>query len=408
MILAVPPRPASFARRLLLLASLAATRALSADPAPPAAAKPFVLYMGTDFAIEHHKAYLPVLDVQGRAFVVKNKGRELLVPMVGGQVNLKIEQALKLASHSATLAGLKTDRCYTPGNDPYLKFNNSAGGGASLASLDNANANQNAAAHGYAVISNNPYAPASEVAASLSRLNAANAAQSSAMDTAQFGTMDNMGEKAMDLQEAIAQKLFDAIEVSFEVSSPEFLEKPYVVLIVRYHEKDAAPGSGSNWIYAKALNSIGASPTKIYLRQGGLPPGYEIEECQVRLYNQGREIATNIAPKRVELSRDEAFQYLKIAYLRRHKDSTLPPTPALGRPDRLTMAQLAPARRTQTFYVQVDQEGRPGLAFTDEACTAPVEADDAALIANVRFYPALEAGKATAGIARLHFEDLTL
>ena len=73
-------------------------------------AKPYTLYMGTDFAVEKGKDFLPVRDVKGKSFVVRTKKGDVLVPMAGGKVNLKIEQTLRITSiqTTATVAKLLT------------------------------------------------------------------------------------------------------------------------------------------------------------------------------------------------------------------------------------------------------------------------------------------------------------
>src|SRR5688572_10731458 len=65
---------------------------------------PYTLYMGTDFAVQQGKDFLPVRDVKGKSFVVRTKKGDVLVPMTAGKVNLKIEQTLRVASKTATVA----------------------------------------------------------------------------------------------------------------------------------------------------------------------------------------------------------------------------------------------------------------------------------------------------------------
>jgi len=204
------------------------------------------------------------------------------------------------------------------------------------------------------------------------------------------------------------QELFDAVEVRFEVASSSFLEKPYVVVITRFHAREDKPGVARNAVYAKALESIGTKPTKVELLHGGFPLGFEIEELQVHLYNDGREIPTDVSQKRVPLSRDEAFEYLKIDYFRGHKADTVPATPAVGRPDRQELARLGPKLADAVYYVKVDREGRPGGVFADEECSQPADTAAAALAGAVRYYPALENGKTVDGVAHLVLSHLEL
>jgi len=229
--------------------------------------------------------------------------------------------------------------------------------------------------------------------------------QAEAMMSSDLGDVGGSRGRA---ESDLAKKLFDAVEIRFEVSSKVFLEKPYLVVITQFHEKDAKPGMIRNGVFAKALESIGSHPTKIDVVHGGFPPGFELDELQVHLYNEGKEIPTDVAQKRVPLSREEAFEYLKIDYFRGHKNSTLPATPAVGRPDRLTLARLTPNQLKATYFVKVIKNGRPGGVFADEECTQPADEAVAALFASARFYPALADGKAVDSVARAVLTDFDL
>jgi hypothetical protein len=133
-----------------------------------------------------------------------------------------------------------------------------------------------------------------------------------------------------------------------------------------------------------------------------------VEESQVRLYNNGQEIATNIAPRRVALDRDEAFEYMLIDHLSRHKGATLEATPAMGRLNEGTKSRLNIEQLKHVYFVKVSPEGRAVAAFRDPACSQPVDDTVADVIGNVRFYPALDKGKATEGVARLAFHQLAI
>jgi hypothetical protein len=160
-------------------------------------------------------------------------------------------------------------------------------------------------------------------------------------------------------------------------------------------------------IYARALEAIGSRPQKIHILQGGLPHGYELVSYQVHLYNLGQEVATDVVPERVSLTREEAFEYVKADYLGTHKGATLPSTPAMGKLGLETKAELTPAQLGGTYFVKVNKDGKPEEAFLDEACSQPVDGVVATVVKYVRFFPALEKGKSVDGVARLRFSYLT-
>ena len=150
------------------------------------------------------------------------------------------------------------------------------------------------------------------------------------------------------------------MEVTFEVSAEQPLASPYVVILAQYHELNAPPGTSRNWIYAKALEPIDSKPRKVRILQGGFPRGFELEKFQVHLYNRGQELATNVADKRVPLTRDEAFQYMLIDYVSSHKGASLPATPAMVKLPADFRTRLAGGQLAQIFFVKVSKDGLPG------------------------------------------------
>jgi len=408
----------------LLLAVARAAPALPATPPSPAGAeaKPYVLFMRTDVSVERNKKLYPLKDVSGRTFIISVKGQPVAVPMVGESHKIEFQHALTLARASATLTGLESGRAYTPGRDPRMKRQHDAvlaeaviGDNASLAEGQFISAmNKN-----YASINSDARdaygTPIMGVATTAAAIDA-NAAAAAATAFQAQGQMENLrqsnvtsgGFARLAAENDLAQELFDAVEVRFEVSSPVYLEKPYVVVITRFHARDDKLGVARNAVYAKALDTIGSKPTKIELLHGGFPLGFEIEDLQVHLYNEGKEIPTDIAQKRVPLTRDEAFEYLKIEYGSAHKGETLTATPALGRPDKEQRLQLTPNQLKATYYVKVSKDGLPLSTFFDEECTQPVDDAIGALARNVRCYPAMDKGKPVEGTARLSLLELAL
>ncbi|HVZ64529.1 MAG TPA: hypothetical protein VG936_08150 [Lacunisphaera sp.] len=409
---------------LLLMPALAIAAPAPVARTDPAEAKPYVLYMRTDLSVEQHNKLYPIKDVSGRDFIVSIDGRQVNVPTVGAGHRIEFGHALTLARASASLTDLVAERAYTPGADPRMQRERSAmtadaviGDNASLATgkfivAENKN---------FVALNTEDKDPITLAPVPLgSQQSADNLRDLGIADAAQA---DQLSNQAADLQRSnvtsgafgrlaadndMRQELFDAVSIRFTVSSENYLEKPYLVVITRFHTPDDKPGQARNAVYARALNPIGGKLTKIDVLQGGMPRGFEIEEAQVHLYNDGREIPTEVSPKRVPLSRDEAFEYLKIEYLAAHKGDTLTATAALGRPTKDQRLLLTPNQWKDFYYAKVSEDGVPVGTFTDEACTQPAEGPVGELAKNVRYYPALDKGRRVAGTARLRFAELPL
>ena len=386
----------------MVLASLSSGAPAGAE----AEARTHTLFMGADFDVQSNKVFHRVQDVSGGSFVIKVNGEEVLVPMNQAPVEFRIQQSLKLTENSATIGDLKGERAYSPANDPVKKFVREQPGGASHLQSSQAAMGSTMAQRDLGIAKSSG-SPANIVAQVQQQANSVSASYSSAL-SAEGSDFNNVGSYSAKLQEELAKKLFDAMDVTFEVASPQPLNSPYVVIVAQYRERDERPGIAHNWIYARTLEPIDSKPRKVRLLQGGLPPGFELLNFKLHLYDRGQELATNVADKRVPLTRDEAFLYLKIDYVSSHKEATLPPTAAMGKLPADLRSRLTSAQFAHTFFVKVSKDGLPGEVFLDEACAQ--KADDSYLLSvirDIRFNPALDKRRAVDGVARLNFDSLT-
>ena len=396
---------------------------LSLAPAPAAdPAKPYTLFMGVDFSVQKDKEFYRVRDVNGGDFVVRVGNQEVSIPMHKGLGTLKVDQSFKITGLAAKIDHLKAERAYTAANDPFVKFRGRAGAGNSAeAALDlqrfQAGELQMARAAASTDLQNaRQGGNAAQIAAAQSNLDGISHQSSMAdlnVDSAAYQQVkmdfNNTGLAALELQAALAEENFDAMRYSFELSSEATLDRPYLVFIVHYHEKDARPGAGKGTVvYAKAIEPVGPAPKKFHILQTGMPIGFVVDECQVRLYNRGAEVATNVAPRRMEMSKDEAFTFLKIDRIGRAKGATLPAAPAVGRPDEATLSTLTLDQRRTTYFVKVSKDGRAEAVFLDQACTEPADEQVVGIVNAMRFYPALEGGKEQPGVAKLLFSQVPI
>jgi hypothetical protein len=181
-----------------------------------------------------------------------------------------------------------------------------------------------------------------------------------------------------------------------------------MVMVTRFHERGAPEGSSRNLVFAKPLDPIGTKVTHVKIEQAGLPPGYELKGFELHLYDNGIEVATNVAPKREVLTSDQAFAYVKAKYIAAHKGETLAAQPAMvGKmPSDLT-EELATGKYNDTVYVRVSKEGLADDTFADAACLKKI--DDPYLksvVDNIRFKPALAQGEPVEGVASLNLSHL--
>lgn len=397
--------------RLLLLAAVAPALVL-ADPPED---KTHTLFMGADLAVGLNHHLYSVSDVEGSSWVVLKDGEPTSIPTREAALDIKITPLLKLTEKSATVAGLHAERGYTFANDPAVRQGRAFADSAAANTGYAAAANQaNAKAANYlqqqdtgtfrsggvlatSTIPENPAIPA-------------NFRQFTPVTPAEVVEENYVRSSAGADNETTAERQtagFDAMDVTFDISSDRMLQNPYVVTVTRFRPHGAAPGVVQNLVYAKALDPIDPHPLHVHLNEGGFPPGFEPVGFQLHVYNRGEEIATTVADKRVTLTRDEAFEYVRTEYEGAHPHDTLPAVPAMGHVSSDLPGRLGRGQYAATIYVRVSKDGVPEAIYRDSACQLPL--DDPyvdALVRGLRFKPALDRGTPVAGVAAFKLHQL--
>ena len=371
---------------------------------PPIEHKDYTLFMGADFQIQKDGKMYPVVDVQGDSFVIKVDGERVLVPVDRRQLKLKASEELKITAEDVPVRNLTMDRAYTPARDPRKKFLREANAMLELQDTTPEINRQIGAKKDYNATMNNPYATPQMKASATANLNKTDVALTQAEGNA-LNTRYGGGTAASEMQRELAKELFDAMEIQFKVSSPKQLDRPYVIVVARYRNPDDRPNEARNWIFAQQLKPIGEHERNEHFLQGGLTPGFTLISTEFHLYNEGRELATAIAHKRVPLTREEAYEYSIIEYIEAHKSekAKVAPVPAMGNLASDFLIHLSPDEVQGTFFVKVGADGKARDVYRDEACTMKVEnAFLASGLKSIWFEPAVEKGKAVEGVATIH------
>jgi hypothetical protein len=373
------------------------------------AAKPYTLFMGAEISVGQGKELYPVIDVSGGSWVIGVDGKPVLVSAKNGPTNMKIASSLRLAEIAATISNLKADRAYTFDNDPAVKLTRSLDQAATLnagyhAAVSQASALDILSISNSGGAGNNP--PTSGAMAASGGGGAKSLGSSS---TAADALSGSAGSDLFFKVSTGDTGGYDALDVSFDISAVRPLGEPYVVMITRFHERGAEAGTFRNLVYAKELNPVDANAASVHIQQAGFPPGFEPLSFEIHLYNHGEEVATNIAPKHVAFTSEEAFGYVKAKYLEAHKGQTLPAVPVLGKLPNDLAPHLAAGKYSGTIYVRVSKEGLPNEPFLDAACSKRIEDPYLeSVVRSLRFKPALEQGMPVESVASLNLSQLRL
>jgi hypothetical protein len=398
---------------LLALASAAAR----ADDAP--APKTHALFMGADVSVGLGTHLYKVEDVVGLSWIVDVDGSPKEISTKKGPIVLKVVPSLKLTEAVANVSGLVDTPGFAPGSDPSETLSRALNEAALQNAGNQAAVNQ---AQG-AVVFNQTLATqvnGTSTAAARSFLTANPNAigvyqhagnDSAAATNAQASLQTTMISAGADNEPTGDRGFahgFDALEVSFTVSAAHPLTHPFVVTVTRFHEKGDRPGYSCNQVYARELGLIDAHANLVQFQEGGFPPGYVVESFELHLYNNGLEVATNVAPNFVALTRDEAFEYIKIEYLAAHKADTLPAKAVFGKLPADFAVFQAEGKYAPVYYVRVTKDGLPGDTFMDAACSQRLRDPYVeSIVKAVRFKPALDKGTPVDSVAPLSLARLT-
>jgi hypothetical protein len=408
--------------------------------------KTHMLFMGADIYVNLDRDLYPVRNVSGSSWVIDIKGQEKAVSAKEAPLNLKITPALKLTEVSAKITGFRRTPGYSFDNDPSVRLTR----GLTQAGMTNAMLQGVAAdaQHLADTVGNAALGPSAifasgdrqfgeqallftaQTATAIthppkavpgSTTPPANPLVPSTFDNldgvALAAKLDNSASEAAASQAANGNEPagrlvtlgLDAMDVDFEISSATRLRKPYVVTFAKFHPANSKPGVVQNLVYARALDPIDSNPSHVHFVEDGFPFNYELIDFQVHIYDRGREIGTNIASNRVELTRDEAFQYVMMEYIGSHTKDTLPAEPAMGKLPSELPVRLAEGKYTETFYVRVSKDGLAREAFADAVCTKRIEDPFLeSVVKSIRFKPALAEGKPVEGTAAVNLAQLDI
>lgn len=383
-------------------------------PSAPLVPKTHVLFMGAELQVQREKKYHRVEDVVGSELKIRIGRREILMPTRHRSTNLRVGHALKLAGVTVTLDELQSGPGYTPANDPTRKAiaaAGAAGGAAAVQDLEQGQMLQvaTAAAHADRVEAANPGIPDARAAAERMRieLREAEIRSGSAGHLARYERLNDPAAHADRRQGELAEGNFDAMEVSFKVASPVELDDPHVVVLFKFQPRDAKPGDEGMVIHAQSLDPLGPKPRFVRVRQGGLPHGFRFLDCEVHLFNRGAEVATNVSSRRVELTREEARQYVVIEHLGANRDATVPAAVVAGTLPPGRLKTLTTDQVNRICYARIGPDGHLLGVFADASCRQQL-ADTAleATLAEMLFRPALRAGRAIEGVARVRLAEI--
>jgi hypothetical protein len=366
------------------------------------APKEFVVFFGLDVFANDGTRPRPVVDASGHEVLVMDQDGTKPVPLEDAR--LKAEVVPKLSRVGVTIAHLDGEPVYSAEADPMAQaraqqmmlsgLQDHAREQADVALWDaNQRLTQAQRARDANIIDDAALANAAQnVNSAAARLDDVHATPTLG------GELPGSGDRGAG---------HDGFAVSFRASAPEPHARAYGVVRLRIHP----PGQPEVTVQALKtfrLRELTAKPRKFMVRIFDLPPGYTVESYQVHVYADGNELATNLSSNRVELTADEAHQYLIMRHAHLNRAATLPAQVLADLAPRAAPSGLIAGQESMLVNLGITAEGRVDQVGGDAAISATLSPQLQAALREVRFLPALVDGQPAASTGTFALGELFL
>lgn len=360
--------------------------ALCAGEAAGDDGKDYALFVGDDLSVRSKKGLSPIVGVEDDSIVVRDQSSTKKVPLRAIE-GFQYQRGVKLSSLFANVG------------DPKISYSNEAADRAwfEAASVqmnlhEYAASSRDAAGatlrRGVPIIAQNPEAIELATAEMVAGIDAAGVA----------GGVANLYGQKVNIDTAMAGA--DTLRVTFELSSPQPLDKGYVALITEYKANDKE-GAVQQGISVTEFNQLDSKPRKFKMRQKVLQGAWSLKSYRIAVYSEGQEVATNLSERRTTVTKDEAHRFFLLQYLLTNKGQTRGPSMIPMRPKQELKAAARDIELPDEIFVKVDKNGALLSLSTDRSGEGKVSPACDAFLENMRFLPALDDGKPVEGSARV-------
>lgn len=378
------------------LAIIAPVSPISAASAGAESDKSYAIFLGLTVFVEEQGKKLPVVGGSDPVVLVREDGTNVDVPRRHVALSAVVEPTL--SPSFLTLDALNGYPIHSPATNPVrdaqaqmiaMQGIDADRQDASAAAWRQADTGAVAAtAQAAATDASSPDKGLVEGAAAAARGQAASALDNmtSTITNPLFGSvLPGSGETGSDAT-------CDGFEVTFRASASEPCSNVYGVLRLLIRPPAPANGELLQALKVFRLPDLDARPRKIVVRRLDMPVGAKVESFDVHIYANGRELASNTSRNRVDVSDDEALQFLILRHMQGHAKETLPAEVAQElRPG--WPGVISKDATKLTVDVGIDAEGKVSAVSLGVAATTPSAAELERAVRNVRFLPALLNGK---------------
>ena len=356
------------------------------------------LFVGINLFLAHKNDVLPVANVEANHVILADGSRQSRLPIQRVR-GFRWDAIPKICRQPARLDELVAERVYSTGGDPekrafeHMSTVMMAQGDQAANAADRATsmAITQQTRSGTPVHLLPPAALDSRERALSNAVRDQRAAAEAAEQLTDAKMQKNATEAFMDTGD------FDAVDVSFWVSSPEPVADAYAVAIARISHR----GEVDDMVLFKDIGAIDPTPRRVNIRKSGIQPGFELQDLKVHLFTTGGEMGTNLSEKSMNITAAEAREYQLLDHAITHEGETVPPSPIWGLAPSALRAIADPKGLDATVVVDINAKGE--LVKLRNARKVPEHIRS--IVEEMSFLPALNAGEPVAGQCSFNLKD---
>lgn len=380
----------SIAATGLMLAALLAGRAAAAETEP--AAKDHALFLGCSAWTEAKGASREIIGATGENLVLEAAGKKETLPLAKLSA-LRLERALRLSNVVAQVDDWKSE--------PVRNSNAELDSLRQVALMtDLAQAARGAADHSVRGYQDQQTigalaTEAAGVAAAQANMAAAAGSFSNAVPAADAASRFVNGAGPGDGP--------NALTFSCSLSAPVEVRDAYLMVVTAYRPK--GDEALQHQAHFESLARLGTKAQKLSFTQTGLPAGFRLEGTTVHVFSDGKEIATNLSERRIDLTADEALRYLVLCYVATHPKEDLAAAPMQVALPADFRNRVAADQLERPYYLKVGTDGVVQSISASPSSAVAVDGYVESTVRKFRFNPALKQGKPIESVVELKLRD---
>lgn len=372
-----------------MLAAAALTAATPPEVDPPSTTdKSHHLFVGPDLSISHDSEFVAIRKISNKEALIDTPSGSRIA--LGNAPNFRLKMAPKVSSNSASITKLRAEETYSAGTDPERIAMMDA---IDQSRIQNTLADQIHSAEQALSTGGNVAFGANPASGSLTgNLGATDEENPDAISDFVTSNFEDTVARQENLTNAInfgftGEEIpdYDALRISFDVSSAKPMADAYAVFLVQI-ERD---GETKGFTSYKRIGEVDQKPRRVKIFHEGFPPGFQIKETLVYVYNHGEEIATNLSEKSYGITPSQAQEFVKLNHRGIHSHDTVPAAPAWSLAPPVLQATQTSKDYDYPVTVELDAAGDlVSIVSGDQTIPEHVRA----VLQETTFVPALDKG----------------